>query len=102
MDIAEEDVVQELVRGLPQGAVMLDDDVLAAYSVDRAMFCPVGKALALVHARTTAQVQHVLQVASRFGVPVVPQGARSGLSGAANAVDGCILLSLEKMKDILE
>jgi glycolate oxidase len=35
-------------------------------------------------------------------VPVVPQGARSGLSGAANALDGCILLSLEKMKEIVE
>ena len=43
-----------------------------------------------------------MRVASRFAVPVVPQGARSGLSGAANAIDGCILLSLEKMKQVLE
>jgi glycolate oxidase len=96
------EVVAALADGLPAGAVVTDDDVVAAYSVDRAMFCPVGKALALVHARSTAEVQHVMRVASRLGVPVVPQGARSGLAGAANAVDGCILLNLEKMNQILE
>jgi len=47
-------------------------------------------------------VQHVMRLASEHRVPVVPQGARSGLSGAANAVDGCILLSLEKMDQLLE
>jgi glycolate oxidase len=47
-------------------------------------------------------VQHVLRVASRYDVPVVPQGARSGLSGAANAIDGCVLLSLERMNEVLE
>src|SRR6185312_6005476 len=66
------------------------------------MFCPPGKAIALVHARTTAEVQHVMRTASLHGVPVVPQGARSGLAGAANAVDGCILLNLEKMNQVLE
>jgi glycolate dehydrogenase FAD-linked subunit len=96
------EVVAALADGLPAGAVVVDDDVVAAYSVDRAMFCPVGKALALVHARSTADVQHVMRVASRHSVPVVPQGARSGLAGAANAVDGCILLNLEKMNHVLE
>jgi glycolate dehydrogenase FAD-linked subunit len=91
-----------LARGLPAGAVVVDDDVIASYSVDRAMFCPPGKAMALVHAGSTADVQHVMRVASKHGVPVVPQGARSGLAGAANAIDGCILVNLEKMDQILE
>jgi glycolate oxidase len=34
-------------------------------------------------------------------VPVVPQGARTGLSGGANAVDGALLLSLVRMDRIL-
>jgi glycolate oxidase len=98
----EREVLDALVAGLPAGAVVVDDDILASYSVDRAMYCPAGKALALVHARDTTQVQHVMRTASTHGVPVVPQGARSGLSGAANAIDGCILLSLEKMDRVLE
>ena len=96
------DVLAALRDGLPEGSVVVDPDVVASYSVDRAMHCPVGKGLALVHARSTEEVQHVVRVAGRYGVPVVPQGARSGLSGGANAVDGAILLSLEKMNAVLE
>jgi glycolate oxidase len=43
-----------------------------------------------------------MRIATEHRVPVVPQGARSGLSGAANAVDGCIVLSLEAMNSVLE
>jgi len=100
--VVDSSVVEALRSGLPAGSVVVDDDVLRSYSVDRAMYCDAGKALALVHARSTAEVQHVMQVATEHRVPVVPQGARSGLSGAANAVDGCILLSLEKMNRVLE
>jgi len=73
-------VVDALKAGLPDRSVVLDSDVLTAYSIDRAMYCPAGKALALVHARSTADVQHVMRVATEHHVPVVPQGARSGLS----------------------
>ena len=52
-------------RGCPRVQSSLDEDVLTAYSIDRAMYCPAGKALALVHARETADVQHVMRVASR-------------------------------------
>jgi glycolate oxidase len=35
-------------------------------------------------------------------VPIVARGAGSGLSGGANAIDGCMILSLEGMSTILE
>jgi glycolate oxidase len=102
VQINQRAAVDALVAGLPEGSVVVDEDVLATYSVDRAMYCVAGKALALVRAEETADVQQVMRVASEHGIPVVPQGARSGLSGAANAIDGCILLSLEKMRQIIE
>lgn len=43
-----------------------------------------------------------MRTATALRVPVVPQGARTGLSGAANASEGCIVLSLVKMDRILE
>ncbi len=43
-----------------------------------------------------------MRTATALRVPVVPQGARTGVSGAANAGDGCIVLSLVKMDRILE
>jgi glycolate oxidase len=36
------------------------------------------------------------------GVPIVPRGAGSGLSGAANAIDGCVVLVTTKLNRIVE
>lgn len=87
---------------LPAEVVLTDPDLLAGHRYDRAMFCPAGMPAAVVRARGTADVQAALRVASSLAVPVVPQGARSGLSGAANAVDGCIVLSTVSMDRVLE
>lgn len=96
------EVIEELAAGLPGGAVITDAAVAEAYSADMAGFSAAGTPLAVVLARTAEEVQHVLRTASAHDVPVVPQGARTGLSGGANAVDGCIVLSLAKMDRILE
>ena len=86
---------------LAAGSVIDDPDVLRAHSRDRATFCPAGEPAVLVRARSTEDVSTTLGWAHQHGVPVVPQGARSGLSGAANASAGCVLLSLEKMNRVL-
>src|SRR5689334_18129586 len=94
-------LLQALAAGLPDGVLVTDPDRMESYRYDRAMFCPAGMPAAVVLARETAHVQAAVRVAAAAGVPVVPQGARSGLSGAANALDGCIVISLEKMDKIL-
>ncbi|WP_260615905.1 FAD-binding oxidoreductase [Streptomyces sp. WAC05292] len=91
-----------LLAGLPAEALVTDPDVTTSYATDMAAFCPAGTPAALVLPRTAEQVQHVMRTATALRVPVVPQGARTGLSGGANATDGCILLSLVKMDRILE
>ncbi|MFJ4617799.1 FAD-binding oxidoreductase [Streptomyces sp. NPDC088812] len=91
-----------LLDGLPAEAVLTDPDVTASYAHDMASFCPAGSPAVVVLPRTVEQVQHVLRTATELRVPVVPQGARTGLSGAANATDGCVVLSLTKMDRILE
>jgi glycolate oxidase len=87
---------------LPAEIVVDDPDRMESYRYDRALFCPAGMPAAVVLARERGHVEHTLRTASRLRVPVVPQGARSGLSGAANAIDGCIVLSLERMDRIVE
>ena len=52
----------------------------------------------LVRVNSTTEVQAVVKVAAAHGIPVVPRGAGSGLAGGATAIDGCILLSLERMR----
>lgn len=95
--------VSELLReGLPADAVLTDPDITASYANDMASFCEAGTPAVVVLPRTVEQVQHVMRTATALRVPVVPQGARTGLSGAANATEGCIVLSLVKMDRILE
>ena len=94
--------LDELRAQLSAGAVVTDPDVVATYSVDRALFSPAGKALALVRAETIEDVQATVRFAAKYGIPVVPSGARTGLSGGANAVDGALLLSVAKMNKILK
>ncbi|MFJ9456501.1 FAD-binding oxidoreductase [Kitasatospora sp. NPDC101447] len=96
------DLTDRLAQGLPAGAVVVDPDVTAAYSRDMAGFCAAGVPAVVVFPETVEQVQHVMRTATELRVPVVPQGARTGLSGAANAVDGCVVLSLVKLNRILE
>ncbi|GAC1444509.1 MAG: FAD-linked oxidase C-terminal domain-containing protein [Mycobacteriales bacterium] len=87
---------------LPPGAVTTDPDVLLAFSRDRATFPPAGRPAALVRARSMEDVVATMQQASRYGVPVVPRGSGSGLAGGANAVEGCIVLSLASMDRVLD
>src|SRR5699024_7349900 len=91
----------ELAPELGHGVLSTDPDVVGAHSTDQALFCPSDGAVGLVRARSVADVQATLRFATRHRVPVVPQGARTGLSGGANAVPGCLLLSVERMDRVL-
>ncbi|KPC81304.1 MULTISPECIES: FAD-binding oxidoreductase [Streptomyces] len=95
-------LLERLRAGLPAEALITDPDVTASYAHDMASFCDAGAPAVVVFPRTVEEVQHVMRTATALRVPVVPQGARTGLSGAANASDGCIVLSLVKMDRILE
>ncbi|MFI5986432.1 FAD-binding oxidoreductase [Streptomyces sp. NPDC051555] len=97
-----DDLLARLHAGLPAAAVITDPQVTSGYATDMAGFCAAGTPAAVVLPRTVEQVQHVMRTATALRVPVVPQGARTGLSGAANASDGCIVLSLTAMDRILE
>ncbi|MET8127363.1 FAD-linked oxidase C-terminal domain-containing protein [Streptomyces sp. NPDC005065] len=97
-----DDLLERLRAGLPAEALITDPDITASYAHDMASFCDAGAPAVVVLPRTVEQVQHVMRTATALRVPVVPQGARTGLSGAANASDGCIVLSLVKMDRILE
>ena len=92
----------ELARALPDVAVLTDPDVLAGLSADDAEWAPVGRAVGAVRPTSSAEVQRVVAACAELGLPVVTRGAGTGLSGGANAVDGCVLLDLSGMNRILE
>ena len=91
-----------LEAALGPGRVLRDDDALARHSHDDAEWAPWQLPLAVVRARSTDDVAATLRWADASGVRVVPRGAGTGLSGAANAVADCVVLSLEAMDAVLE
>jgi glycolate oxidase len=90
----------DLIAELPDGTVVTDPDIVASYRQDRAVDPNAGTAMAVVRPRRTEEVQAVMRWATAHRVPVVPRGAGTGLSGGASAIDGGIVLSTEKMRDI--
>lgn len=95
-------LLDELKQRLPEQRIQTDADVLAAYSQDRAIFEKGGAAAVLVNPRSTDEVVAAVQAAVAANAIIVPRGAGTGLTGAANAIDGCMILSLHKMNEILE
>jgi glycolate oxidase len=100
VDTVDADLDAEL-GSLLTGSLVTDPDILATFSRDESLYSPDGTPLALVRAHSVDDVVATMRVAYAHGIPVVPQGARSGISGGANAVDGCILLSVKSMDRIL-
>ncbi|GFG75086.1 FAD-binding oxidoreductase [Mycobacterium botniense] len=95
------EVLASLIAELPDGMVVTDPAVTEGYRQDRAFDPSAGKPLAVVRPRRTEDVQTVLRWASANRVPVITRGAGTGLSGGSTALDDSIVLSTEKMRDIV-
>jgi glycolate oxidase len=96
------DLIADLAAALPAGSVLTDPDLRRSYQHDHAGLCRSGLPAVVVRPRDTGQVVTAVAIAARHRVPVVPQGARTGLAGGANATAGALVLSMTGMDQILE
>lgn len=94
--------IDELVRELPGDVLVTDQDVMEGYRRDRADLVAAGTPVAVARPVLTAQVSDIMRWAWRHRVTVVPRGAGTGLSGGANAIDGCVVVCLERMTALRE
>jgi glycolate oxidase len=92
--------VSALAGLFPDGVVTTDPEAMEKYRFDRSQDANTGTPLAVVRAEDADQVQTAVRWAAEHRVGVVPRGAGSGLSGGSSAVDGGIVLSLERMRAI--
>jgi len=92
--------VHELFDSLPEGVVVTSPAALDKYRFDWTNDPRVGMPVAAVRAEGAEHVQATVRWAARHGVPVVPRGAGTSLSGGSMAVDGCVVLSLERMRAV--
>ena len=83
-------------------SLITDPDITASYSKDQAPFAPFTPAAAVLLARSSEEISKALIFCSQRKIPVVTRGAGSGLSGGANADSKSLVISLEKMNQILE
>jgi glycolate oxidase len=92
--------VDGLIRALPGVKVLRGLDEREAHRWDRALDPNAGLPMAVVLPHTTEQVQQVVRYAGARGIPIVPRGAGSGLSGGASAVEGGIVVSMAEMTHV--
>ncbi|WP_296605432.1 FAD-linked oxidase C-terminal domain-containing protein [Nocardioides sp.] len=97
---AEPAALAELIDALPTGVVVTEPDAVEKYRFDWSRDRAAGRPLAVVRVEDASQVQAAVRWAAEHRVPVVPRGAGSGLSGGSTAVDGGLVLSLERMRAI--
>ena len=95
-------LLEALSRELDADRLVTDPAVLQSISHDEAEWAAVGSATVGVRARTESDVQIAVRIAADLHLPIVPRGAGTGLSGGANAVDGCVVLDLSQMTGISE
>ena len=88
---------------LPSAGVEWSDDpaVLDSRRADRSGWPPTGRPDAVAFPRTAAQVSRILRLAHDARTPIVPRGAGTGLSGAATAGTGTVVLDLSRMNRIV-
>nr|WP_246143535.1 FAD-linked oxidase C-terminal domain-containing protein [Actinacidiphila oryziradicis] len=91
-----------LARDLAPDRLTTDPAATAPYATDRSGARPDGQPLAVVHAEHPDDVRTTLRHAHALRVPVVPRGAGTGLSGAATAPEGTLVLDLARMNRIVE
>lgn len=94
-------LIDELKTLVEPGKVLTDADSLNAYGKDWTKhFAPAPSAI--VFPKSIEQVQAIVRWANERKVALVPSGGRTGLSAAAVAANGEVVVSFDYMNQILQ
>ncbi len=86
---------------LPGKRLRFDDEAKTKWGGDRTTSFPSNPAC-IAFPETTDEVVQIVRIANEHKLTLVPSGGRTGLSGGAVAGDGELVLSLERMNQILD
>jgi glycolate oxidase len=95
------EIVADLVDLLPRECLIHEARELVPFETD-AFVSYRRLPLAVALPRSTAEVAAVMKYCHRYGIPVVPRGAGTSLSGGAIPQEDAVVLGLSKMNRILE
>ena len=94
------DLVRGLLDILPADSVLYQAEALGPYECD-GLSAYRRRPLAVALPSSVEQVRAVMRLCHRLRIPVVPRGAGTGLSGGALPLADGLLLSLARLKSIL-
>ncbi len=93
------DIQNKLVEVVGASFVFTDDETLHEYGKDHTEDLVFPPSI-VVKPASTQEVSAVMKVAFEYAIPVVPIGARTGLSGGILAIHKGIGLSMERLNQI--
>jgi glycolate oxidase len=94
-------VLQAFVKIVGKENVISSEEELLVYECD-AYTLEKSLPSVVVLPRTTEEVSKVVAVAAREGLPIIPRGAGTSLSGSILAVTGGVMIAMGRMSEILE
>lgn len=102
MNTEKSGVLGDIAAHIPDQRILRDPDVVSLLSHGEAGRAPIGVPLAAVRAESSAEVQKIVHACHRNGVHFIVRGATTGFSAGATAVDGCVVIALDRLNRIVE
>ncbi|MBR8701089.1 putative FAD-linked oxidoreductase [Fusobacterium sp. DD29] len=97
-------ITPELVEQFKQivpGKVHVNGDINEDYFHDEMPIYGKGTPDVVVEATTTEDIAKIVKICYENNIPVIPRGAGTGLTGAAVAIYGGVMIDMSKMNKIL-
>lgn len=95
------ELIAELERILGPSGVVANPDALLTYDADGCVM-DTHEPHVVTLPTSAEQVAAIVRLAARAGMPIVPRGAGTGLSGGATPMQGGIVISTARMDKILQ
>jgi glycolate oxidase len=95
-------LVDELIEILGPAAVSAGTSVNPDDVHDESLSAHPGIPLAVIRPRSSEEVARAMRCCAEHATPVIARGSGTGLSGAAEARDGCVVMAFDAMRTIKE
>ncbi len=92
--------VEEIASQLGEKYVLIEDLDRSAYSYDASGMRHVPSAV--VRPTETEDISFIIEVANRYGVPLVPRGSGTSLVGGPLPIEGGIVVDMQMMNKIID
>ncbi|HTK45688.1 MAG TPA: FAD-linked oxidase C-terminal domain-containing protein [Patescibacteria group bacterium] len=101
-DAAAASFIVAIREALPELRLLTDEVDRESHRRDETAYLETGLPLAVALPTTTHEVATLVRLCAANGVPIVPRGAGTGLSGGAAGIEGALTIAVTRMNRILE